>query len=83
MSGFEITCANRDARGVIIRIGGEGWTLTLSEVIVKLTTGQLRLNIYVEGQLVEVGVRGDNSDAHLVIEPDGFPLHDLPDLQSC
>lgn len=83
MSGYEITCANKNLRGEIMRIGGKGWTLTAREAIVKIISQQLRLNIYVDGQLFEVGVRGDGPDTYLVVEPDGFPLHNLIDLRSC
>jgi|FLYN01.1.fsa_nt_gi hypothetical protein len=83
MSGYEITCANRDTRGGIVRIGGEGWSLSVHEAIVKLVSQQLRLNIYVDGRLYDVGVRGDGADAYLAVEPDGFPLHSLAGLQSC
>jgi hypothetical protein len=83
MTGFQITCVNRDARGIIIRIGGEGWTLSFHEAIVKVVSQQLRLNILVDGKLVVVGIRGEGNDAYLVIEPEGFPLHNLTNLQSC
>ncbi len=82
-SGYEITCTNRDARGVMLRIGGGGWTLTVHEAIVKIISQQLRLNIAVDGRLLDVGVRGEGFDAYLAIEPDGFPLHHLTDLPSC
>jgi len=83
VSGLEITCANRDSQGIILRIGGQGWTLPVHEAVVKVISQQLRLNISVDGQLLDVGVRGDGSDAYLAIEPDGYALHDLADLQSC
>jgi hypothetical protein len=83
MSGYEITCANRDSRGVIIRIGGKGWTLTVREAIIQLTTQRLRLMIYLDGRQAEVGIRGEGNESYLAVEPDGFPLHDLTDLQSC
>jgi hypothetical protein len=83
MSGYEITCANRDSRGAIIRIGGEGWTLTVHEAIVRITTGQIKLMIYLDGRQAEVGIRGEGNESYLAVEPDGFPLHNLTDLQSC
>ena len=83
MSGYQITCANRDAHGAIIRIGGEGWTLTIQDAVVKVISQQLRLNIFIDGKLLDVGVGGEGNDAYLVIEPDGFPLHNLTNLQSC
>jgi hypothetical protein len=80
ISGFEVTCGNKDPRGIIIRIGGEGWSLPVQEAIMKILSEQLRLNIRVEGKLVDVGVRGEGPDAYLALEPDGDPLHDLTDL---
>lgn len=83
ISGFEITCANKNYRGVIVRIGGQGWSMDLRDAIVKVVNKQLRLNVRVNGTPVEVGVRGDGFDSYLALEPDGFPLHDLTDLPSC
>jgi hypothetical protein len=83
MSGFEITCANRSAQGMITRIGGDGWSLEAREAIVKLISNQLRLTVRTNGNYVQVGVRGEGFDAYLALEPDGFPLHKLTDLPSC
>jgi hypothetical protein len=83
MSGFEITCANKDVRGRIIRIGGEGWSMEIRDAIVKTVSHHLRLYVRVNGTLVEVGVRGEGFDAYLALEPEGFPLHNLTDLASC
>ncbi len=83
MSGYEITCANRDAHGQIVRIGGEGWSMSLNEAIARLVREQLRLNIFVDGRYCDVGVRGEGPGAYLALEPDGFPLSEMRDLQSC
>jgi uncharacterized protein DUF3892 len=81
--GYEITCANRDTSGGLLRVGGEGWTLSTHEAIVKLISQQLRLNIVVDGQFMDVGIRGEGFNAYLVTEPDGVPLHNLISLPSC
>ena len=82
MSEFEITCINKNARRMVVRIGGDGWSLSTHDVIVKLSSGQIRLNIRVNGEIVQVGIRGEGSDAYLVLEPDGFALHNL-EFPSC
>ena len=83
MSGFEITCANKDQRGVIIRIGGEGWSFDAREAVVKIITQQLRFYIRLDDQTCDVGVRGEAFDSYLALEPDGFPLHNVTTLPSC
>lgn len=83
VSGLEILCASKNYAGNIIRIGGDGWSLEAREAIVKILNGQLRLNIRVDGIYLDVGLRGEGFDTYLVIEPDGFPLHNLSDLPSC
>lgn len=60
-----------------------GWSLDIREAVVKIMSAQIRLYIQVKGQFVEIGIRGDGSDSFLVLEPDGFPLHNLPDFPSC
>ena len=82
MSGYEITCINKNARSMVIRIGGDGWSLGAHDAIVKLISSQIRLNIRANGKIVQVGVRGEGSDAYLVLEPDGFALHNL-EFPSC
>ena len=82
MSGYEITCANKNFRGLVVRIGGEGWSLGAHEAIVKILSKQIQLIIRIDGKLVQVGVRGEGSEAYLALEPDGFPLHNL-DFPSC
>ena len=83
MSGLEITCVNKDQRGLITRIGGENWSLSIHEAITKLLSEQVRLYIRIEDTFAAVGVRGDGSESYLALEPDGFPLHDIASLQSC
>jgi hypothetical protein len=83
LSGYEVTCANKNQRGIITRVGGVGWSLDIREAVVKIMSAQIRLYIQVKGQFVEIGIRGDGSDSFLVLEPDGFPLHNLPDFPSC
>ncbi len=82
MSGFKITCANKNPKGLIVRIGGNGWSLGTREAVVKIMSNQLRLTIHVLEDNVRVGVRGSDLDAYLVLEPEGFPLHNL-DFPSC
>jgi hypothetical protein len=83
MSGYEITCINKNHRGVITRVGGNGWSLSTHEAIVKLSTGNIQLNLLINGEFQKVGVRGEGSDSYLVLDADGFPLHDLANLSSC
>jgi hypothetical protein len=83
MSGYEITCANRDQNGMIIRIGGEGWSLSVQDAITKLVSQQLRVFVRAENTFTDVGVRGEGSNAYLALEPDGYPLHNLSELPSC
>jgi hypothetical protein len=83
MSGFEVTCANKNQRGFIVRIGGEGWSMDAREALVKIMSNQVRLRVRVNNQFADIGIRGEGSDAYLALEPDGFPLHDLTDLPSC
>lgn len=45
-SGFQVTCANEDQQGVIVRVGGAGWSLGLREAVHKIGGQQLRLHIY-------------------------------------
>ena len=82
-SGLEITCINKDQRGLIIRIGGENWSLSIHEAITKLLSEQVRMYIRTDDAFATVGVRGDGAESYLVLEPDGFPLHNVASLQSC
>jgi len=82
MSGFEITCANKNSRGLVVRIGGEGWSLGAHEAIIKIISNQVRFTIRVNGKLVQVGTRGEGFGAYLALEPAGSPLHNL-NFPSC
>lgn len=82
-SGFEITCINKNAQGVIIRIGGVGWSLSAQEAIAKFMSQQLRFNLLLDNQYRDVGVRGEGVNAYLAIEPEGYPLHEIADIPSC
>jgi hypothetical protein len=82
MSGFEITCINMNSSGRIERIGGNGWSLGAHEAIIKLISRQVRFIIRVNGEHIQIGVRGEGFDSFLVLEPDGFPLHNL-NFPSC
>lgn len=83
MSGFEITCVNKDQRGLIIRVGGVGWSMPIQRAITEIVTGQLRMYIRDDARFFDIGVRGEGSDSYLTLEPDGFPLHELTNLSSC
>ena len=82
MSGFEITCANKNSSGSVVRIGGEGWSLGAHEAIAKIISNQLRFTIHVDGNSVQLGVRGEGFDTYLALEPEGVPLHNL-NVPSC
>jgi hypothetical protein len=83
MVGFEITCANMNPNGMLTRVGGVNWSLGIQEAINKLITGQLRLYVRVDNELVDIEVRGEGASAHLALATDGSPLHTLNDLPSC
>jgi len=83
LSGFQITCANKNQQGIIVRVGGRGWSLPTHDAIVKIITKQIRLNIYIDDVQYDIGVRGDGNNAYLALEPDGQPLHKIDDLKSC
>lgn len=78
-----ITCANRNTSGTIVRLGGEGWSLSRHEAIVGLMTDRFQLRLWLGNDEYVVGVRGDSSDAYLVLEPDARPLHTITGLPSC
>ncbi len=83
MSGYEITCVNRDQRGLIIRLGGIGWSMQVHDALVKVISQQLRLYLRVDETYFDVGVRGEGFDAYFVLEPGGSALHELNNLPSC
>ena len=82
-AGFQVTCANKNPSGVIVRIGGQGWSLSLHEAIVQISSQQLRLHLRLGNDYFDIGVRGEGSDAFLVLEPDARPLHEVAGLPSC
>lgn len=82
-SGFQVTCANKNRNGTIIRLGGPGWSLSHHEVIQKISSNQLRLHIYIGYTCFDIGVRGDGDDAYLVLEPEGIALASVEELFSC
>lgn len=68
---------------MIVRVGGDGWSLDTHEAIVKIISSQIRLNVRIEESYYDVGVRGEGMNAYLALEPDGQPLHTVDGLQSC
>jgi hypothetical protein len=82
-SGFPVTCANKNQQGVIVRVGGPGWSLPPQEAIQKIDSNQLRLYILIGNEYAEIGVRGTGFDAYLALEPSGTPLSEVAELQSC
>jgi hypothetical protein len=83
MSGYEIRCGNRNLQGLLVRVGGVNWSISIRDAIIKMMSGEMLLNIMVDGEMREVGIRGEGFDAYLVLEPEGYPLHQLTDLGSC
>jgi hypothetical protein len=83
VSGYQITCANKNPNGMIVRVGGRGWSLSLNEAIMKLVAKQIRLHIRQGNEFIDIGVRGRGTDAYLVLEPDERPLHEVVGLPSC
>jgi hypothetical protein len=82
-SGLEITCANKNNQGVIVRIGGPGWSLSTHEAIMNLLNKEICLHLYIGNASFDIGVQGEGNNAYLILEPDGTPLHQLDQLQSC
>lgn len=82
-SGFQITCANKNPNGVIVRVGGQGWSLSIHEAIMKISSQQLRLYICQGDEYFDIGVRGEGTGAYLVLEPNERPLHEVVGLPSC
>ena len=83
MTGFQITCANKNTQGVIVRVGGPGWSLEAHEAIMRLITHRVRLYILLGNTHYDIGVRGAGAHAYLALEPDGRPLADIDMLPSC
>lgn len=82
-TGFQVTCANKNQQGVVVRIGGPGWSLSIQEAIQKITGKHLRLHIFIGDEAFDIGVRGSGNSVYLVLEPDGKPLSEVPELRSC
>lgn len=83
MSGFEVTCVNRNSRGLLTRVGGDNWSMSIQEATMKILSHQVRLYIILEGTELDIGIRGKGSESYLSAEPDGIPLHTVIGLQSC
>jgi hypothetical protein len=82
-SGFQVTCANKNLNGTIVRLGGNGWSLSYQEAIYRLNSRQLRLFISIGDESFEIGVRGEGMDAFLVLEPESKALSQIEGLKSC
>lgn len=82
-SGLQVTCANKNQSGNIIRVGGSGWSYSQRDAIHKILGQQLRLHIFIGDETFDVGVRGEGDDAYLVLEPDGKALSEVEGLKSC
>jgi hypothetical protein len=82
-AGFQILCANKNPQGLIMRLGGDGWSLSHHQAIVGLLHKRLRLHIFIGNESFEIGVRGDGMDSYLVLEPNGERLSEVEGLRSC
>ena len=83
MSGFHVTCINRNPAGLIIRIGGADWSMSLAEAISGLVYKRLRLTILIGNEYFDIGLRGQGSNTYLVVEPEGKALAVIEGLYSC
>lgn len=83
LSGYQITCANKNQNGTIVRVGGQGWSLSHYEAIQKIVIKQMTLYISIGDKSFYIGVRGVGDDSYLVLEPDGKLLSDVEHLRSC
>jgi hypothetical protein len=82
-SGLQITCANKNQSGSILRVGGTGWSYSQREAIHKIIGKQLRLHIFIGDESFDIGVRGEGDGAYLVLEPEGKALSEIEGLNSC
>ena len=82
-SGLQITCANKNQNGTIVRVGGSGWSYSQWEAIHKIVGKQLRLHIFIGDKAFDIGVRGEGDTAYLVLEPEGKALREVEGLKSC
>lgn len=76
-------CANKNLTGVIVRVSGVGWSLSLREAIYRLNSRQIRLFITIGDETFDIGVRGEGDDAYLVLESKEKALSDVAGLKSC
>jgi len=83
LSGFQITCANKNQNGTIVRVGGPDWSLSRQEAIQKIIMKQIVLYISVGDESFYIGVRGEGHDSYLILEPDGPLLSEIEQLRSC
>jgi|GEM_PF-3975662 len=82
-SGYQITCANKNQNGTIVRIGGVGWSYSQQEAIRKILMKQLSMYIVVGNETFTIAVRGEGNDTYLVLEPGEKPLDNIDELKSC
>lgn len=82
-TGFQVTCANKNQQGTIVRVGGPGWSLSIQEATQKIIGKQLRLHIFIGNEAFDIGVRIADNNAYLVLEPDAKPLSEVSELRSC
>lgn len=83
LSGLEITCANKNQNGTIVRIGGSGWSMSQTDAIRKLIMNHITLNISIGDETFQVRVAGEGQDTYLVLEPGGKLLSEVEQLLSC
>lgn len=83
LSGFQITCANKNQNGAIVRVGGIGWSLSHYEAIQKIIMNQIRLYISIGDESFYVGVKGTGNNSYLILEPEGKLLSEIEHLFSC
>ena len=81
--GYQITCANKNLNGTIVRVGGPGWSLSHQEAIRKVNSKEQRFHIFIGDESFDIGVRGEGDDAYLVLEPEAKALHEVEGLMSC
>lgn len=83
LSGFSITCANKNQSGKIIRIGGQGWSLEIRDALKRIIDNTIKLNITIGNSTYYIGIRGNGDNIYAVLEPGGKRLDDIDGLHSC
>lgn len=83
ISGFQITCANKNQNGTIVRVGGKGWSLSHHEAIQKIITNQISSYISIGDESFQIGVQGEGNNSYLTLEPEGKLLSEVEHLFSC